>query len=135
MVLMASFTEKCIMLNRSADTIYVVLLSIITAISFMGSFQWPALVAFALSCVYKLCRHYKAQPFDQWIHSSIYFVTAVVIMAVLARANIERQIELFSEKRHNRSVTQLTESLVHVFHDGIIVTHEQDIVYCNKQTR
>jgi len=24
---------------------------------------------------------------------------------------------------------------VHVFHDGIIVTHEEDIVYSNKQTR
>lgn len=32
-------------------------------------------------------------------------------------------------------MTQLTESLVHVFHDGIIVTHQEDIVYSNKQTR
>jgi hypothetical protein len=90
MVLMASFTEKCIMLNRNADTIYVVLLSIITAISFMGSFEWPSLLAYTGSCVYKVCRHYYVQPFDQWIHSSIYFVSAVVIMVVLARANIDR---------------------------------------------
>ena len=32
-------------------------------------------------------------------------------------------------------MTQLAESLVHVFHDGIIVTHEEKIVYSNKQTK
>jgi len=69
---------------------YVVMLSIITSISFMGTFQGPFIIAYAVSCVYKLCRLYTYTTQEQWWRSSTYFVCAFIMMFVLARANTER---------------------------------------------
>lgn len=96
MSLTIAMTEKSLLLGQNPDTMYVVLLSIITSISFMGTFQGPFIIAYTVSCVYKLCRLYDYTDEEQWWRSSTYFVCAFIMMFVLARANIERQSEMFS---------------------------------------
>lgn len=105
----------------------------IATISLLGANQPMLILSYVLSWIYIVVRSHKMVEFYMWIRISTYFIVIFSISFILARVYTQKQREAFRQKLQMKQMSQLFLSLVRVFHDGIIISHNEDIIFKNKQ--
>jgi hypothetical protein len=105
----------------------------IATISLLGANQPMLILSYVLSWIYIVVRSHSVVELYMWIRISAYFIVIFAISFILARVYTQMQREAFRQKLQMKQMSQLFLSLVRVFHDGIIISHNEDIIFKNKQ--
>ncbi len=80
-----------------------------------------------------MARSYEVQNLYEWIRTSVYFIIIFSICYVFSRLYTQQQREAFKQKLQLRQMSQLFLGLVRVFHDGIIISHNEEIIFKNSK--
>ena len=107
----------------------------VTTISMLGTCQVSLIIAYITSVVYIFIRLFflYTRHHGFAIRFMTYYVIALTMVFIIARVYVQRQREMFRQKLQIKQVSKLFQSLVRVYHDGILLTHDSKLVYSNKQ--
>jgi hypothetical protein len=67
------------------------------------------------------------------VEVSVYFFMTLVAIFAFQRYKLQIRREIFLQKCDTEEILELFHKLMRVYHDGIIVTHNKEIVFKNKQ--
>jgi hypothetical protein len=105
-----------------------------TLITFTYS-QLDSLLSYLMCMIYLPWRTYY------WIDNSfrhikfnLYFGITFVVMYLFSRAYHQRERETFCKMKNQKQLLSLFHNLIKLYHDGIVISTNDNIVLYNKQT-
>ena len=136
-IITIGITEKALSGGDIDDSeiVYIAILALVTSISLLGSCQISLLTSYLICTCYIFIRMFFVYQGDNDypIRFSTYYLIALTMVFIIARVYVQRQREMFRQKLQIKQVSKLFQSLVRVYHDGILLTHDSKLVYSNKQ--
>lgn len=136
-MVVVGFTEKAFLNHKDADgfIIFIVMLSIVTFLALIARCQKCLLISYTITYTYIVIRFYFYYTGDilNWLRFCAYYLISLVSIFWLSRIVNHIRRSIFKKTHQARQMFKLFYSLLRVFHDGIILTHEDDIVFQNKR--
>jgi hypothetical protein len=94
-----------------------------------------------LACSYTVCWAYLSARFFnyfnpnilRWARFTTYYLIAFILLFWVQRIFNQRERRIFLRKNQNKEMISFYHKLFRVFHDGIILTHGERIIYKNSQ--
>lgn len=115
--------------------ILISILVLVQAITYIGYCQVSLAISYVLIWLYFTIRFSIDQDINIMIkvEVSVYFFMTLVAIFAFQRYKLQIRREIFLQKCDTEEILELFHKLMRVYHDGIIVTHNKEIVFKNKQ--
>eukprot|EP00347_Sterkiella_histriomuscorum_P015384 403357221 len=112
---------------------YIIVPAIMVSAAYASYDQRTTLLSYLFITIYNFIRTYN------WINENfryarfnIYVVITLGIVYTFSRFSQKLDREKFEQNKNQKQLLQLFHNLIKVYHDGIVITQEKDIVYNNK---
>eukprot|EP00347_Sterkiella_histriomuscorum_P008673 403344196 len=112
---------------------FILIPGILVSAAFASYDQRTVLVSYICIMIYSLVRTLKWINDDfRYARFNIFVVTALGIVYTFARFSQNRDREKFEQVKNQKQLLRLFHNLIKVYHDGILITQNEEIVYNNK---
>jgi len=133
-VVSAFLIEKAVLYNDARELTLALPRQVlqIAVLSLIGSNQIALASSYAIVYAYLAARNHAVLQFQEWLRSQTYFMIIFLAIFILAHVHTRYQREGFVRKLQSRQVQALFQGLVGVFHDGILISHNEDVIFKNR---
>ena len=69
---------------------------------------------------------------DRWVRYNIYFLMSFVILHIVSRSFAERERMRYYQERHQCDLIKMFDKLLKMFHDGILIVNQDELIYSNQ---
>ncbi|CDW85931.1 sensor kinase [Stylonychia lemnae] len=137
-VVYVSIIESAILGNPLQAQVdgFIVISATLVSVAFISYDQRSILLAYIFIFAYSMWRTYDwiADPF-RYARFNIFLITTLGIVYIFSRATHLREREKFEQAKKQKQLLKLFHNLIRVYHDGILITKQEEIVYSNKAMR
>ena len=103
------------------------------SLAFISYNQQSLIISYIIIIIYSFGRSYH------WINDNfryarfnIFVITMLIVIYIFSRASHKRERKIFEQSNKQKQLLKLFYNLIRVYHDGILITHKEDILYSNK---
>eukprot|EP00347_Sterkiella_histriomuscorum_P016729 403352075 len=112
---------------------YIKIPVVMVSAAFVSYDQRATLISYLLITTYAFARTYTwIDDNFRYVRFNTYVVVTLGIVYTFARFSQKLDREKFEQNKNQKLLLQLFHNLIKVYHDGIVITQEKDIVYNNK---
>jgi hypothetical protein len=128
--------EMLILGNPNADSVdgFIVMQVLIVSLSSNAYCQGSILISYIIAVGYNIIRtHWWMNDTYRYVRYNVFYMFCFGVMYFFSHRINSRERHRFEQERKQKHMLNLFNNLVKAFHDGIIITEMDNIVYKNKQ--